>query len=244
MERRSLATVVLVVIALLGGALAQADVTLPHIFGSHMVLQCDQTIPVWGWAEAGENVEVKLGDQAAVSATAGADGAWRVDLPAQEAGGPLAVTVTGKSTITLEDVLIGEVWVCSGQSNMEMAVASCMDFDQEKAEANYPLIREVKVPHVPAGYPAKDFDGVWQVCTPDTVGGFTAAGYFMARHLHRELNVPIGLVNSSWGGTALDPWTPPVGFAQVPALKSLSDQVTLTDPHSDPYKQALRAYLD
>jgi len=209
-----------------------------------MVLQCDQTIPVWGWAEAEEKVEVKLGEQPAVSATAGADGAWRVDLPAQKAGGPVSLTVTGKNTLTLEDVLIGEVWLCSGQSNMEMVVASCLNFDQEKAEANYPQIRHIKVPRVPAGYPAKDFDGEWQVCTPDNVGNFTAAGYFMARYLHQQLKVPIGLVNSSWGGTAIEPWTPPVGFAQVPALKAISDRVTLTDPHSDPYKKALREYLD
>jgi sialate O-acetylesterase len=209
-----------------------------------MVLQCDQTIPVWGWAAAGEKVEVKLGDQPAVSATAGADGAWRVDLPAQKAGGPVSLTVTGKNTIALDDVLIGEVWVCSGQSNMEMVVASCLNFDQEKTEANHPEIRHIKVPRVPAGFPAKDFDGEWQVCTPDTVGNFTAAGYFMARYLHQQLKVPVGLVNSSWGGTSIDPWTSPVGFAQVPALKAISDRVTLTDPHSDPYKKALRGYLD
>jgi sialate O-acetylesterase len=238
------AAVLVALLALVCTAASQANVTLPHIFGSHMVLQRDRAIPVWGWADAGEEVQVKLADQPAVSATAGPDGAWRVNLPPQQAGGPVALTVTGKNTIALEDVLIGEVWVCSGQSNMEMTVASSMNFDQEKAEANHPQIRHIKVPRVPAGYPAKDFDAAWQVCTPDTVGGFTAAGYFMARYLQSELNVPIGLVNSSWGGTAIEPWTPPVGFAQVPALKAISDRVTLTDPHSAEYKKALRDYLD
>ena len=230
------------IVALLCGAAAQADVTLPHVFGNHMVLQRDRALPVWGWAEAGEEVEVKLGE-AAASATAGADGAWRVDLPPQEAGGPVTLMVTGKNVVTLEDVLIGEVWICSGQSNMQWTVASSMNFEQEKAAANLPLIRQVEVPRVPAGYPAKDFSGTWQVCSPDTVGGFTAAGYFMARHLHQELQVPVGLVNTSWGGTAIEPWTPPVGFAQVPALKDISDRVTLTDPRSEPYKQTLGAYL-
>ena len=223
---------------------AQADVKLPHIFGSHMVLQRDRAVPVWGWAEAGEKVDVKLGDQPAMSATAGAQGTWRVDLPAQAAGGPFAVTVTGKNAVTLEDVLIGEVWVCSGQSNMEFTVGGAVNAGQEIAEADFPQIRHIKVPLVPAGFPARDFDAAWDVCTPKTVGAFTAVGYFFARHLNRELKVPVGLVNSSWGGTAIEPWTPPVGFAQVPALKGISDRVALTDPHSDGYKQILRDYLE
>ena len=222
---------------------ANADVRLPHVFGSHGVLQRDQAIPVWGWADAGEQVAVKLGDQPPVSTTAGADGAWRVDLPAQPAGGPVALTVSGKNTIALDDILIGEVWVCSGQSNMEFAVDSTLNADQEKAAANHPQIRQVKVPRVPAGSPASDFDGAWQLCTPETVGGFTAVGYFFARHLNQELGVPVGLINSSWGGTAIEPWTPPVGFAQVPALKSISDRIALTDPHSPDYKRALGDYI-
>ncbi|MBM3498690.1 MAG: sialate O-acetylesterase [Armatimonadetes bacterium] len=244
MKREGRMMAMIAVVAVLCGLSAQADVTLPHVFGSHMVLQCDRAIPVWGWAEPGEKIEVKLGDAAPISATTGADGAWRVDLSPQKAGGPVTLTVTGKNAVTLEDVLIGEVWVCSGQSNMQWTVASSMDFEREKAAANFPLVRHIEVPRVPAGYPAKDFNGTWQVCSPDTVGGFTAAGYFMARHLHRELEVPIGLVNSSWGGTAIEPWTPPEGFAQVPALKEISDRVTLTQPASAEYKQALRAYLD
>jgi len=243
MRSSSRTAVLAALVVLLCVAAAQAEVRLPRVFGSHMVLQRDRAVPVWGWADAGEKVDVKLGDQPAVSATAGPDGTWRVDLPPQQAGGPFTLTVTGKNAVKLEDVLTGEVWVCSGQSNMEWGVNGVANADQERAEANYPQIRHLAVPHVPAGFPASDFDAAWQVCAPDTVGGFTAVGYFFARHLYRELNVPIGLVNSSWGGTAIEPWTPPVGFAQVPALKGISDLVTRTDPHSEAYKQILRDYL-
>ncbi len=230
-------------VAVLCSSMAQADVTLPRIFGSHMVLQRDRALPVWGWADAGEKVQVKLGGQPPVSATAGPDGAWRVDLPPQPAGGPFTLTVSGSNTIALEDILIGEVWICSGQSNMAFTVGSALNAETETAEANFPRIRHITVPRVPAGFPARDFDGAWQVCTPETVGGFTAVGYFFARHLYRELGVPIGLVNSSWGGTLIEPWTPPVGFASVEALKDIDDRVTLTNPASDAYKKVLGDYL-
>jgi len=236
----------LLAVACLAMALAPAawaDVTLPHVFGSHMVLQRDQTIPVWGWADPGESVEVKLGDLPAATATADESGTWRVDLPAQPAGGPVALTVTGKNALTLDDVLLGDVWVCSGQSNMEWTVDGCTDADLARAEANYPRIRHIQVPKVPAGTPARDFEGAWQICAPETVGGFTAVGYFFARHLHRELNVPIGLINSSWGGTAIDPWVPPVGYVPLPALQGTLEAVMLTDPRSETYKKALGDYL-
>ena len=232
---------------LLASFAAQADPSLPHVFGSHMVLQRDIPIPVWGWAEAGEKIEVKLGDVPAVAATTDAGGAWRVDLPAQKAGGPVKLTVTGKTpekAITFDDVLIGEVWLCSGQSNMEMQVVSSKDFDKEKADAaNYPQIRQVYVPHVPAGSPQKDFTGSWNVCSPDTVGGYTAAGYFMARKLYQELKVPIGLLHSSWGGSAIDPWCCEAGYAQVPALKGTYDQVLFRNPTSPAHKQFVNDYI-
>ena len=229
---------------LLASFAAQADPSLPHVFGSHMVLQRDMPIPVWGWADAGEQIEVKLGDVPAVTATTDAGGNWRVDLPKQKAGGPLALTVTGKKAITLDDVYIGEVWLCSGQSNMEMSVAGSMNFEQEKADgANYSLIRQVYVPHVPAGSPQKDFKGDWVVCSSNTVGNFTAAGYFMARKLYQELKVPIGLVHSSWGGSAIDPWCCEEGYAQVPALKGTYDQVLFRDPKTDAHKQFVRDYI-
>lgn len=243
MQGRSLK--LLVVALVMAGAVSAgwSDVRLPGFFGSHMVLQRDMPVPIWGWADAGEAVSVKLGDMRAVTTTAGADGKWKVWLPEMPAGGPFTLTVTGKNTLTLDDVLVGEVWLCSGQSNMEWVVANSKDRDAEIASAKYPQIRHIKIPKVPLGLPQDDISAPWEVCSPETVGNFTAVGYFMARHLHKELNVPIGLINSSWGGTRIEPWVPPVGFQDVPALESIAKQVALADPRTDAYKDALKSYL-
>lgn len=220
----------------------RADVRLPHIFGDHMVLQRGQEIPVWGWADAGEQVTVQLKEDS-VETTADDQGKWMVKLPAQVVGDPVTLTVKGKNTVTFQDVLLGEVWLCSGQSNMEWPVSRSNDFEKEQAAANFPQIRHIKVPRVPKGFPQNDVDAQWTVCSPETVGGYTAAGYFFGRKLHQELNVPIGLVNSSWGGTRIEPWTPPVGFEKVPALAAIFKQVQLTNPATGAYKSVLERYL-
>jgi len=243
-KTRLVVTVTLAALVALGGAAAWADARLPHVFGSHMVLQRDVELPVWGWADAGEEVSVQIGDRPAVTAKADAEGKWQVKLAAMPAGGPLQMTVRGKNQVVLEDVLVGEVWLCSGQSNMEMVVASCNNAAQEVAEANYPEIRQLRPPKMPSGFPKDDFDAEWQVCSPETAGQFTAAGYFFARHINKELKVPVGLINSSWGGTLIEPWAPPVGYERVPALKGIHDRVTLTNPSSEPYKERLAEYLD
>lgn len=225
-------------------ATCSADVGVPHIFGNHMVLQRQQPIPVWGWADAGEKVTVTLSTGDAASAVADDDGKWTVKLPAQEAGGPLTVTVKGNNTVTFTDVLIGEVWVCSGQSNMEWTVSNSDDFENEKAAAQYPKIRHIKIPKVPKGFPQDDVEAEWTICTPETVGSYTAAGYFFGRTLHKELDVPVGLVNSSWGGTRIEPWTPPCGFVGIPELADILKQVELTNPANGTYQAKLAAYLD
>ncbi|NQV25743.1 MAG: sialate O-acetylesterase, partial [Rhodopirellula sp.] len=185
---------------------AQADVSLSKIFGSNMVLQREMEIPVWGWAEPGEQITVKIGEQSA-TATAGDDRRWDVRLPAHKAGGPHTVTISGKNSITLENVLIGEVWVCSGQSNMQFAVDSANDADIEKLTANYPNIRLITVPQVGTQEPQNDFGGDgWQECSPETVGQFSAVGYYFGRRLHQTLNIPIGLIDNSWGGSACEAW--------------------------------------
>ena len=120
--------------------------------------------------------------------------------------------ITAKNTVIFEDVLVGEVWLCSGQSNMEWSVGASVNPQQEIAAANFPQIRHIKVPKLTASVPSRDFQGEWQVCSPQSVGGFTACGYFMARELNQKLNVPIGLINSSWGGTRIEPWTPPAAM--------------------------------
>lgn len=193
------------VFVLLAAGSARADVVLPSIFTSHLVLQRDMANPVWGQADPGEAVTVTLGKQSH-KAKAGADGRWSVKLDPLPAGGPHEIVVAGKNKIVLEDCLVGEVWLCTGQSNMEMAVASSFDPDLESMSANYPQIRFITVPHNGVQEPQFDFKGHWDVCTPQTVPQFSAVGYFFGRQLHQTLNVPIGLIDASWGGSACEAW--------------------------------------
>jgi sialate O-acetylesterase len=142
------------------------------------------------------------------------------------AGGPHTMTVVGTTRVTVANILVGDVWLCSGQSNMEWSVGNSNNSQEELAAADHPRIRHIKIPHVPAETPQADVaSGGWQVCSPQTVGGWTAVGYFFARHLQQELDVPVGLIGSNWGGTRIEPWTPPVGFQQVPALKDIADKL-------------------
>ena len=204
----------------------EAAVKLPAIIGDSMVLQRDKPLPIWGWDEPGKEVKVTLGE---ASATAKADdkGLWMVTLPAMKAGGPHTLNVEGSSSVAVKDILVGEVWLCSGQSNMEWNVNQSENSDEERKNADYPKIRHIKINHVPADKPQQDVNsGGWQVCTPQTVGNFTAVGYFFGRELQKELDgVPIGLIGSNWGGTRIEPWTPPEGFKQVEALKAISDNI-------------------
>jgi len=184
---------------------AWADVKVPAIFGDHMVLERDQKDRVWGWAEPGEEVTVTINGQSH-SAKASGDGSWHVLLDPMPAGGPATMSIKGKNTITLEDVLVGEVWICSGQSNMQWPVGATNDADLEIASAKYPRIRLISVPQLGTQEPQKDFRGHWRACGPDTVGGFSAVGYLFGRQLHQILDVPIGLINDSWGGSACEAW--------------------------------------
>jgi len=192
-------------LAAAGSGTARGDVKLPAIFGSHMVLQQKQADKVWGWAEPDEEVTVKIADQAK-TAKADKDGAWSVTLDPLPAGGPHTLTVAGKNTVKLDDVLVGEVWVCSGQSNMQMSVNSSNDGDLESLSARDPEIRLITVPNVGTQEPQKDFRGSWTVCTPETVKNFSAVGYFFGRQLRQTLGVPVGLINDAWGGSAAEAW--------------------------------------
>ncbi len=221
----------------------RADVRLPGFFNDHMVLQQQMKIKVWGWSDPGESVTVSVGDQSA-TAQGGDDGKWSVELPAQEASKtPTKLTVQGNNTIEINDVLIGEVWLCSGQSNMEWNVKSSTNAEHEISSANHPLIRHVKFGHRPSMTPIDDVKGQWQVCSPETVGGFTAAGYFMAGRLHAELDVPIGLINSSWGGTRVEPWTPPIGFEKTPALQDIYQSILGRTVGTQSYETALSNHI-
>ncbi|QEF98645.1 hypothetical protein Mal15_27000 [Stieleria maiorica] len=223
---------------------ARADVRLPGFIGDHMVLQQQQPVRLWGWADAGETVEVSLAENKA-TATPDETGRWQVELPAMDASNsPQTLTVKGNNTIQVNDVLVGEVWLCSGQSNMEWSVAASANAKAEIAAADYPLIRHIKIPRNPSTTPLDDVSAPWNVCSPDTAGSFTACGYYMARRLHQDLGVPIGLINSSWGGTRVEPWTPPVGFRTVDALEGIYKSVVQRTPGSESYQATLEKHID
>ena len=216
--------VVLVGLGFTTGTL-RADVTLPSVIGNRMVLQREQVVPVWGWDDPETEVSVTFAGQS-VSGKTDAQGKWLVHLTALPAGGPHQMVIQGSSRVTLDGVLVGEVWLCSGQSNMEWTVQQSLNPEKEIAAGTHPRIRHIKIPHRPAATPADNVPSSgWQECTPRTVSAFTAVGYYFARHLQAELDVPVGLIGSNWGGTRIEPWTPPVGFHQVPALKSISEKL-------------------
>ncbi|MDR3459481.1 MAG: sialate O-acetylesterase [Verrucomicrobiae bacterium] len=229
-------------------SVARAEIRLPHIFGSHMVLQQDKPLTIWGWAQPGEKVRVQLGEATATT-SANERGEWKVVLPAMKAGGPYRFTVSGSSTAAFDDVMIGEVWLCSGQSNMEMGIGLANNAKEEIAAANHPGIRLLMVENRWTPQPQSDLEGTWKVCSPETVAqggwqGFSAAGYFFGRELNEKLGVTVGLVDADWGGTRIESWTPPAGFAAVPALKAEYEKVQLADPHNPLHREQLAKTLD
>jgi len=215
-----------------------ADVRLPRLIGDGMVLQRDVTVALWGWADAGEVIKVLLDGTEVAVATAGADGKWRANLPARPAGDPATIVLRGKNTITLKNVLFGEVWLCSGQSNMLFEVREARDAGKEIPAASYPKIRLFSVGLNPASQPQDDCDimskgpgserfNKWVECSPRNVGSFSAVAYYFGRELHKELNVPIGLVHASWGSTSAEVWTP------LEVLNSDSDFAPILDRSND-----------
>jgi sialate O-acetylesterase len=236
----------LVIIGIVCPVNARAEVRLPHIFGDHMVLQRDQPLIIWGWAAPGETVTVQLGT-ASQSAQANDQGEWKVVLPAMTAGGPYTLTVSGSSTVKCDDVMIGEVWLCSGQSNMEFGLGH--EGRGEIDAANHPGLRLLMVQNRWTPLPQSDMEGTWKVCTPASVAeggweGFSAVGYYFGRELNEKLGVTVGLIDSDWGGTRIESWTPPEGFAAVPALKQEYERVELGDPRSELHQQHLEQTLD
>jgi len=198
---------------------ARADVTLPHLFSSKMVLQRGIEIQVWGWANPEERVTVALGDQKE-SVKTNREGIWTLKLGSMEAGGPYEMHIRGKNEIVLKDILIGDVWVCSGQSNMEWPVSRVNHAEFEIEHANYPEIRLFTVPNKISSKPLMDTDETeWLHCTPETIPPFSAVGYFFGRDLFKDLDVPIGLINTTWGGTVAESWTSRETIAEDPDFK-------------------------
>ncbi|TWU27782.1 sialate O-acetylesterase [Bythopirellula polymerisocia] len=187
-------------------SVGRAEVSVPNIFSDHMVLQQKQANKVWGKASPGEKVSVTINGKVKET-TAGEDGNWSVMLDPLQAGGPHELVIAGKNTITIGDVLVGEVWICSGQSNMQWVVKNSYDADLVEATANYPKIRMISYPNKGSQTPLWSHVGAdWKVCSPATVGNFSAVGYFFGRELLQALDIPIGLINNSWGGSAADAW--------------------------------------
>ena len=225
---------------------ARAELKLPAIFGDNMVLQQQQRVPVWGWSTPGAPVTVSFAGQT-VKTTAAKDGKWLVKLGKLTASfTPQTLVVESGETRTLTNVLVGEVWLASGQSNMEKPVGKqpgqkpTLNAEQDIAAANYPGIRLFLAEKALSATPLDDLTKFkpWQPCSPATLDGmhFSAAAYFFGREIHTNLNVPVGLIESSWGGTRIEPWTPPAGFDLVPALHSLGTPTTATNkiPNTTP----------
>ncbi len=207
-----------------------AAVTLPKIFADNMVLQREMKVPVWGNAAPGENITVILGGHQAKT-LADRNGHWKVFIGPLDAGGPFVMKIRGNNEVDLRNILVGEVWICSGQSNMAMEVRSSMNAEEEIASADYPEIRYFQVKNFKASHPMEDVSPVttpgkeflnhWQICSPSTVGHLTGVGYFFGRDLHTDLGVPVGLISVSWGGTTAEAWTPYDALADDPVLKDI-----------------------
>ncbi len=205
---------------------AFANVSLPVQFGDNMVLQRDTNIPIWGWADPGENVSVQLAGENA-SVIADETGNWRVSLAPLGAGGPHKLVVEGKNTVTFSNVLIGVVWFCSGQSNMAFELASAQNAEKEIAAAANPQIRVFQTSMQPRIKPVKTWEvGAWKVCTPDNAPQFSAVAYFFARELQQRLKIPVGIVVSAVGATSIECWINREGIAIDPELRNLDDQYT------------------
>lgn len=207
---------------------ASADVKLPAMFSDHAVLQRDMAVPVWGWAEPGEEVTVSIAGQTH-RATADDKGKWRVKLKPLAVGDPLTLVAEGKNRIERKDILVGEVWVCSGQSNMEWTVANSSNSDLELAAADHPKIRVMTIAGQGSQTPVEDCDGRWELATPETIKDFSAVGYFFGRELEEKLGVPIGLIDNSWGGSACDAWIPREKFSGNPMLEPVLERWAKTE---------------
>ncbi len=196
---------------------AKADVVLPKIFSDNMVLQRGMKIPIWGWANPGERITASLENHSAETVS-DADGKWKLFLGPLEAGGPFDFKIEAMNTVLLKNVLVGEVWVCSGQSNMALEVSSCDNAQMEIATANYPQIRLFQVKSAKSSVALSDVSPIvgqepnwlnkWQVCSPQAVSNFTGVGYFFAREIWKKYQVPVGIISASWGGTTAEAWVP------------------------------------
>lgn len=207
-----------VVLLLLLPATTWAEVRMPGIFSDHMVLQSADGVPVWGQADPGESVTIRFNGRTGAT-QAGADGRWVLNLNLKDsAPGPFEMVVAGINEIKIRDVLVGQVWLASGQSNMERLLKQTAGAEQEIAGSGNPMIRQFKVPRAACDIPARDCKGEWVLADPSTTPDFTAVGYYFAKRLQKELGCPVGIINSTWGGTFSEAWTSAESIAEIPSL--------------------------
>jgi sialate O-acetylesterase len=202
---------------------ANAEIKLPAIIGDNMVLQQKQANPIWGWDKPGTQITVSISGQ---SKTAKADdkGKWTVKLdPMPASSKPATMQIKGTNQVELKNILVGEVWICSGQSNMQWSVSQSYDAELEIATAKFPQIRLISVPQVGTQEPQDDFKGAWAECSPANVGEFSAVGFFFGRTLHQVLDVPVGLIDNAWGGSAAEAWVRRDVLEKDARFKSLMD---------------------
>ena len=215
--------------ACLMAAIAGAQTQLPPIFGDHMVLQRELSIPIWGKDTPGQKVIVTLAGKTA-HGIADKDRKWKAILPEMKAGGPYEMTVQGSSGVTLKDVWVGEVWVASGQSNMELPLNNTLDTAKEVPSAAHPLIRWFVQDRRLSDHPEKEPIGTWKVCSPETAKDFSAAAYYFAKKISNDLKVPVGILGTYWGGTWIESWTPEESFQNNPAIKPILDSWNKLSP--------------
>ena len=189
-----------------------ANVSLPYFFSDNMVLQRDSAIPVWGFADAGETVEIKFKNQSKKT-VADQSGNWKIELNPEKFGGPFEMTIAGKNTIVLKNILIGDVWLCSGQSNMEWKLADSDGYKTELQQKKFPLVRHLKIKKDVNTFPQNNIQPAeWQSANAQTVGEFSGVAYFFAKKMYQETGIPVGLINSTWGGTNIETWISREGF--------------------------------
>ncbi|PZX93824.1 hypothetical protein DOS84_07675 [Flavobacterium aquariorum] len=219
----------LVTLFLLFAFFSNANVRMPLVFSDGMVLQRNKQIPIWGWADANEKVEIHFNKQTK-TITADQNGKWMVKLDSEKAGGPFELSITGKNKILIKDILVGEVWICSGQSNMEFQMYKTMNSKAEIEDSNYPMIRHFGVAQDLSGSPKEDLKaGKWAVCSKEAISDFTAVGFFFAKKLYAELKIPIGIINTSWGGTCVETWTSREAFERNDDFKAMISEVPQVD---------------
>lgn len=222
-------------------ASVQADVRLPALFSDHMVLQQDMALPVWGWADPGEKITVSIAGQTK-SATAGSDGKWKLSLDKVESKEPLTLKVSGKNTIELNDVLIGEVWLCSGQSNMQMGLSITNNATAERQGAIYPQIRLFEVKQTPQLSPQETCEGRWEICGPDNVGRFSAVAYLFGQEIYKGTKFPVGLIESSLGGTLIEAWTSMDAQSKLKEYKTIDEYANIQRSKPWNEKTAMEKY--